>query len=84
MNYEIQQALNEIMEIPPIYRRDFIANYLRRNMSKEDARQFLFKKTKADFLQKMVAEGYISREDVLEKIGKERIEQYFHILSKIS
>ncbi|OKZ02925.1 MAG: hypothetical protein BHV78_04545 [Bacteroides sp. CAG:1060_57_27] len=84
MNYEIQQALNEIMEIPPIYRRDFIVNYLRRNMSKEDARQFLFKKTKADFLQKMVAEGYISREDVLEKIGKERIEQYFHILSKIS
>jgi len=84
VNYEIQQALNEIMEIPPIYRRDFIVNYLRRNMSKEDARQFLFKKTKADFLQKMVAEGYISREDVLEKIGKERIEQYFHILSKIS
>ena len=84
MNYEIQQALNEIMEIPPIYRRDFIVNYLRRNMSKEDARQFLFKKTKADFLQKMVAEGYISREDVLEKIGKERIEQYFHILSKMS
>ena len=84
MNYEIQQALNEIMEIPPIYRRDFIVNYLRRNMSKEYARQFLFKKTKADFLQKMVAEGYISREDVLEKIGKERIEQYFHILSKIS
>lgn len=84
MNYEIQQALNEIMEIPPIYRRDFIVNYLRRNMSKEDARQFLFKKTKADFLQKMVAEGYISREDVPEKIGKERIEQYFHILSKMS
>ncbi len=84
MNYEIQQALNEIMEIPPIYRRDFIVNYLRRNMSKEDARQFLFRKTKADFLQKMVAEGYISREDVLEKIGKERIEQYFHILSKMS
>jgi len=84
VNYEIQQALNEIMEIPPIYRRDFIVNYLRRNMSKEDARQFLFRKTKADFLQKMVAEGYISREDVLEKIGKERIEQYFHILSKMS
>ena len=69
MNYEIKEALNEIMD------------YLRRNMSKEDARQFLFRKTKADFMQKMVAEGYISREEVLEKIGKDRIEQFFHILS---
>ena len=84
MNYEIKEALNEIMEIPPIFRRDFIVNYLRRNMSKEDARQFLFRKTKADFVNKMVAGGYISREEILEKIGKERIEQYFHILSKMS
>ena len=84
MTYEIQQAINEIMEIPPIYRRDYIVDYLRRNMSKEEARQFLFKKTKAIFMQKMVAEGYISRDDVLEKIGKDRIEQYFHILSTMS
>lgn len=84
MNYEIQQAINEIMEIPPIYRRDFIVNYLRQNMSKEEARQFLFKKTKTEFMQKMVAEGYISWEEVLEKIGKKRIEQFFHILSTMS
>ena len=84
MNYEIKEALNEILEIPPIYRRDFIVDYLRRNMSKEDARQFLFKKTKTVFMRKMVAEGYISPEEVLEKIGKERIEQYFHILSTMS
>lgn len=72
------------MEIPPIYRRDFIVDYLRHNMSKEEARQFLFRKTKAEFIHKMVAEGYISWEDVLEKIGKKRIEQYFHILSRMS
>ena len=84
MDYEIQEAYREIMEIPPIYRRDFIVDYLRRNMSKEDARQFLFKKTKAVFMRKMVAEGYISPEEVLDKIGKERIEQYFHILSTMS
>lgn len=84
MKYEVQQALNEIKEIPPIYRRDYIVDYLRRNMSKEDARQFLFKKTKVNFVQKMVDEGYISRDDVLEKIGKDRIEQYFHILSTMS
>lgn len=84
MDYEIKEAFNEIMEIPPIYRRDFIVNYLRHNMSKEEARQFLFKKTKADFMRKMVAEGYISREEVLEKIGKKRIEQFFHILRTMS
>ena len=53
-------------------------------MSKEEARQFLFKKTKTEFMQKMVAEGYISWEEVLEKIGKKRIEQFFHILSTMS
>lgn len=84
MNYEIKEALNEIMEIPPIYRRDFIVDYLRRNMSKEDARHILFRKTKAEFMHKMVAEGYISWEEVLEKIGKKRIEQFFHILSTMS
>ncbi len=84
MNYEIKEAFNEIMEIPPIYRRDFIVDYLRRNMSKEDARQILFRKTKADFMRKMVAEGYISWEEVLEIIGKKRIEQFFHILSTMS
>lgn len=84
MNFEIREALNEIMEIPPMYRRDFIVNYLRRNKSKEEARQLLFSKTKAAFMQKMVAEGFISREEVLEKIGKKRIEQYFHILSTMS
>ena len=84
MKYEVQQALNEIMEIPPIFRRDYIIDYLRHNMSAEQARQFLFKKTKINFLQIMVSEGYITREEVLEKIGKERIEQYFHILSKMS
>lgn len=84
MNYEIKEAFNEIMEIPPIYRRDFIVDYLRRNMSKEDARQILFRKTKADFMRKMVAEGYISWEEVLEIIGKKRIEHFFHILSTMS
>lgn len=76
--------MNEIMEIPPIYRRDYIVDYLRKNLPKDDARQFLFRKTKAFFMQKMVAEGYISRDEVLEKIGKDRIEQYFHILSMMS
>ena len=84
MDHEIQQALNEIMEITPIYRRDYIVEYLRKNLPKEDARRHLFSKTKTEYLIKMMQEGYITREEVLEKIGRERIEQFFHIISRMS
>lgn len=63
MDYEIKEAFSEIMEIPSIYRRDFIVNYLRHNMSKEESRQFLFKKTKADFMRKIVAFGVFGHAD---------------------
>lgn len=72
------------MEITPIYRRDYIVEYLRKNLPKEDARRHLFSKTKTDYLIKMMQEGYITREEVLEKIGRERIEQFFHIISMMS
>ena len=84
MTYDVQQALNEIMEITPIYRRDYIVEYLRKNLPKEDARKHLFRKTKTEYLIKMMQEGYITREEVLEKIGRERIEQFFHIMSRMS
>ena len=44
----------------------------------------LFRKTKTEYLIKMMQEGYITREEVLEKIGRERIEQFFHIMSRMS
>ena len=84
MTYDVQQALNEIMEITPIYRRDYIVEFLRKNLPKEDARRHLFRKTKTEYLIKMMQEGYITREEVLEKIGRERIEQFFHIISRMS
>ena len=84
MTYDVQLALNEIMEIAPIYRRDYIVEYLRKNLPKEDARRHLFRKTKTEYLIKMMQEGYITREEVLEKIGRERIEQFFHIMSRMS
>lgn len=84
MNYEVQQALNEIMEITPIYRRDYIVEYLRKNLSKEDARRHLFSKTKSQFIAKMIREGYVSKEDLLERIGRERIEEYFHYRSTMT
>ena len=84
MNYEIKEAFNEIMEIPPIYRRDYIVDYLRKNLPKDDARMHLFRKTKAEYLAKMIEEGYITREEILEKIGREKIVEFFHIMSAIS
>ena len=84
MTYDVQQALNEIMEITPIYRRDYIVEFLRKNLPKDDARRHLFAKTKTEYLIKMMQEGYITREEVLEKIGRERIEQFFHIMSRMS
>lgn len=84
MTYDVQQAMNEIMEITPIYRRDYIVDYLRRNLPKEDARRHLFSKTKTQFIAKMIKEGYVSKEELLEKIGRERIEQYFHYKSTLA
>lgn len=84
MNYEVQQALNEIMEIPPIYRRDYIVNFLRKNLPKNDARMHLFHKTKAEYLNKMIEEGFITREEIIEKIGREKIVEFFHIMSTTS
>lgn len=84
MTYDVQQALNEIMEITPIYRRDYIVEYIRENLPKDDARRYLFSKTKTQFIAKMIEEGYISKEELLEKIGRERIEQYFHYKSTMA
>lgn len=84
MTYDVQQALNEIMEITPIYRRDYIVEFLRKNLPKEDARRHLFSKTKSQFIAKMIREGYVSKEDLLEKIGRERIEEYFHYRSTMT
>lgn len=84
MTYDVQQALNEIMEITPIYRRDYIVEFLRKNLPKDDARRHLFSKTKTQFISKMIQEGYISKEELLEKIGRERIEHYFHFKSTMA
>ena len=84
MTLDIKEALNEIMEIPPIYRHDYIVDYLRKNLPKDDARRLLFQKTTSEFLVKMMEQGYISRQEVLEKIGRKRIEKFFHIMSSLS
>jgi len=84
MKYEIQEALDEIMDIPPIYRRDFVIDYMRRNLPEDDARKILLNKTKAGFIRKMIAEGYITKEEVLEKIGKERVKRFLQSMRTLS
>lgn len=84
MTLDIKEALNEIMEIPLIYRHDYIVDYLRKNLPKDDARRHLFQKNKSEFLVKMMEQGDISRQEVLEKIGRKRVEQFFHIMSSLS
>ena len=81
MNYEVKEALKEIMDIPPIFRREFIVKYLRENLSREEARKYLIDKKKGDFVKVLLEEGLVTREELLEKIGKERILQYFHVIS---
>ena len=84
MKNEIQEAMNEIMDIPPIYRRDYIVKYIRENLSREDARRYLFEKTKRSFIRKMIDEGFITPEEVVEKIGKDRVRIFFHKISSMS
>ena len=84
MNYEVKEALKEIMDIPPIFRREFIVKFLRENLSREEARRYLLDKKKNGFVKVLIKEGLVTQEEVLEKIGKERILQYFHTISTLT
>lgn len=81
---DIKMALNEIMDIAPMYRRDYIIRFLRENLPLEDAKRALFQKTKSDFLMTMMAENYTSAAEIVEQIGPERVRQYFHRISRLS
>ena len=84
MNYEVKEALKEIMDIPPIFRREFIVKFLRENLSREEARRYLLDKKKGEYVKVLIKEGLVTREELLEKIGKERILNYFHTISTLT
>lgn len=84
MEFEVKEALNEIMEIAPMYRRDYIIRYIRENLPLEEAKRALFQKRKTDFLKTMVAENFTSGAEIVEQIGPERVRQYFHRISRLS
>lgn len=81
---DIKMALNEIMDIAPMYRRDYIIRFLRENLPLEDAKRAFFQKTKSDFLKTMIVENYTSASEIVEQIGPERVRQYFHRISRLS
>ncbi len=76
MTYEMVEAIAEIMDIPPIFRRDYIIKYLKMNLTEKEARRFLFDKIGFVVLDKLVEEGYLTKDDILDQIGKDRIMQF--------
>lgn len=84
MTRDIQQAYDEIMDLPPMFRREIVVGFLRENLAEEEARRLYFRKTKGDFLERLYADGYVTPEEILEKIGKERVRRYFHLIGSAS
>lgn len=76
MTYEMIEAFEEIMDIPPIFRREYIIKYLKMNLTEKEARRILFDKIGFVVLDKLVEEGYLTRDDILDQIGKDRIMQF--------
>ncbi len=84
MYYDIQEALNEIMDMPPMFRREYISDHIRKNLPKDEAKKVYNTRNKLRYCKKMMDEGYLCGPEMLEKIGKERVLQFFHILSNRS
>ena len=76
--------MNEIMDMPPMFRRDFIVNYIRMHLPAEEAKRLYFEKDKQGYIRRMENGGFALDNDLLNKIGKERILRYFYTLSRQS
>jgi hypothetical protein len=81
--FEVKEALKEILDIAPMFRRDYIFNYIRTNLPEDEAKRLYFEKDKKGYIKRMMDSGYIGPE-LLEKIGRERVMQYFRVLSNQS
>ena len=84
MFYDIQEALNEIMDMPLMFRREYIIEFIRKNLPEDEAKKVYYTRNKLRYCEKMMDEGYITGPEMLEKIGKERVLQFIHILSNRS
>ena len=84
MSYEAKKALEEIMEIPPIYRRDFMIDYVRQYLPRGVGKRLLFLKDKEGFLDRLIADGYVDKDEILERIGSDKIRQYLKQIGRES
>lgn len=78
MTHEIQVALREIMDLPPMYRQEFIINYIRNHLPKEEAMMIFIEKDFCEYIKRMKEEGYALKKELLDKIGEERVTDYIN------
>ena len=73
---EVQEALNEILDMAPMFRREFIIDYVRKNLPKDEAKKIFIEKDFKGYINRMKADGYALKTDVLENSGKERVMEF--------
>ena len=78
MTHEVQEALNEILDMPPMFRQEFIINYIRKHLPKDEAKMLFMEKDLNGYLGRMKQEGYALKLYILEIIGKERVVEYIN------
>lgn len=78
MNHETQEALIEIMDIAPMYRRDYVMSYIRQNLPREEAKRLFVEKDKERFLNRMMGPGCTSVREILSMIGAEKVRQFLY------
>lgn len=59
MYYDIQEALNEIMDMPPMFRREYNIDFIRKNLPKDEAKKVYYTRNKMRYREKMLDEGYM-------------------------
>ena len=84
MSYEMLEALREIEDMAPMYRREYVMEYVRKHLGVAEAKRILYAKDKKGYFERMVKAGYVEDGELLRTIGKERIEEYFHSVGKES
>ena len=78
------EALREIEDMAPMYRREYVMEYVRKHLGVVEAKRILYAKDKKGYFERMVKAGYVEDGELLKTIGKERIEEYFHSVGKES
>lgn len=80
MNQDSQEALYEIMDMAPMYRREYIMSYIRQNLPWEEAKLLFIEKSKELYINRMLEQGYTSIPEILAIIGAERVKKFLYTI----